>query len=1203
MAVSVVDIQVNSSGAVRSLQQLNVAAKGVTATIGSLAAALGAGFALQQVIRTASEFESTLSDIGKTAGSSQKDILKLADSLKQLSMPSRTNLAPSVLAKGVQDLVAQGLKLDDAVASIETLGKVAVATNSDLTDVTKTGFQLQSALKIKPTELKATFDALAFAGKAGAFELKDMAQFMPTIASAAASLGIQGKDGAVALASMMQMVRKDAPGAAEASTRLTDALLKMTAPESVKNFKKFGVDIEAVLKNAVKNGVNPMDAAIKELIRVTGNDPFKLSQIFGDKEAKLALMSLMKYKDEYEKLKALAGGTAASGTIQADFDKSLKTFDQQFKSLTNAGEILALSLGKTLMPVLTALIKEITPIVTGISNLVQGMGQIPKPVIDAAIQVGKLILQVTLVSKAIGIATGAAALLRGAFVLLNTQVLLSASAAMTGNAKMLLLAGGMNTAASRAAILRGVLTGLAVIGIITVGINLVTTGLSEFIAAQNEINRLRGLRQGGGVQLVGGPTQTRENVIKKQETAKQTIVQTTQQKKEAQKFDPISFFLGGLAPLVGGKSQIQKTDAFRIANEKQLNAQSILGLSPLAFAPAKPAKPELPITPAGGGGVTPAGGGGDDAAKKAAKLAQKLAMDSAQYQMQIDGQVFRNQVDLDKLRYDLQRQLQEKEFDNFVNKFTGVAREQAGIIQSAVLGSAAFDTQIKELENKIKEAQQRLQSGTRMNQVQSTTVAGGGGGGFSTSQLNTAAQAASKFTGVANMCSESVKAFYGSLGITLPGVTALADSVRKAGTVMTDFSKIKPGDILASNKPGGPRQHVGVYTGGQNVFHQSSSRGLKAGNYPDLNSFKGGYFVRPNAAMGGGAASVPGENVDQTKTEIQGLMQQLALLKSQAKSFTAVDLTAFILKSTSAFREQTAQLGLQTEAFTLRNRLQMEGVKPELIDGELKLLEVRQQLNDRLKPFNELVAAGTMTQVQYAEATDGIKTAAEAAAVAIQTYTAATVAASSPIQQFIGSAQTQLNDLESVAVRVSQSIGDAVGSSLTKGVQGLVEGTTTAKQVFADFLQTVSNILMQEATKMIATYTAIAIAKSLAGLFGGGSSAIVGGSTYGGAASSSIFSAGTGTAFGGMKAKGGSVTGGTPYLVGERGPELFMPGRSGGIAPAGSFGGGTNVVVNVDATGSNVQGDDQSSKQLGVLLAAAVQKELIKQKRPGGILA
>jgi len=539
-------------------------------------------------------------------------------------------------------------------------------------------------------------------------------------------------------------------------------------------------------------------------------------------------------------------------------------------------------------------------------------------------------------------------------------------------------------------------------------------------------------------------------------------------------------------------------------------------------------------------------------AEKAAKLADKLAMDSAQYQMQIDGQVFRNQVDLDKLRYDLQRQLQEKELDNFVNKFTGVAREQAGIIQSAVLGSSAFDAQIKELENKIKDAQQRLQSGTRMNQVQSTTV-DGGGGGFSTSQLNTAAQAASKFTGVANMCSESVKAFYGSLGITLPGVTAWADTVRKAGTVMTDFNKIKPGDILATGRPG-DTPHVGVYTGGQNVFHQSSSRGRKAGNYPDLNSFKGGYFVRPNTAMGGGVGGVPGENVDQTKAEIQGLTQQLALLKSQAKSFQAVDLAAGILASTSAFREQTAQLGLQSEALTLRNRLQMEGVKPELIEGELKLLEVRQQLNDRLQPFNELLAAGTMTQGQYAQATDGIKTAAEAAAVAIQTYTAATVAASSPIQQFIASAQTQLNDLESVAVRVSQGIGDAVGNSLTKGVQGLVEGTTTAQQVFADFLKSIGDILMQEGTKMIATYTAIAIAKSLAGLFGGGSSAIAGGSTYGGAASSSIFSAGTGTAFGGMSipgfAEGGNPPVGKASLVGEKGPELFVPRTSGTIVPA-----------------------------------------------------
>ena len=554
------------------------------------------------------------------------------------------------------------------------------------------------------------------------------------------------------------------------------------------------------------------------------------------------------------------------------------------------------------------------------------------------------------------------------------------------------------------------------------------------------------------------------------------------------------------------------------------------------------------------------GGGGKDKAasdaEKAAKLAQKLAEDSAQYQIQIDDQIFKNQVELDKMRYDLQRQLQEKQLSNFVNKFTGAAKEQAGIIQSMVMGSASFDAQIKDIENKIKEAQQRLQSGTRMNQVQSTTV--GGGGGFSTSQLNTATQAASKFTGVANMCSESVKAFYGSLGITLPGVTAWADTVRKAGTVMTDFNKIKPGDILATGRPG-DTPHVGVYTGGQNVFHQSKSRGLKAGNYPDLNSFKGGYFVRPNAAMGGVAGGVPGQNVDQTKTEIQGLMQQLALLKSQSKSLKAEDLTAGILASTSAFREQTAQLGLQSEALTLRNRLQMEGVKPELIEGELQVLAVNQRLRDATSALN-------MDNKDHVAIYNDLNQTAITAATAIRAYAAAAAAASSPIQQFIGSAQTQLKDLESVAVRVSQGIGDAVGNSLTKGIQGLVEGTTTAQQVFADFLKSVGDILMQEGTKMIATYTAIAIARALAGLFGGGGGSIGGGDAFGGAAFGSGFNPGTSTAFGGMSipgfAAGGTPPVGKPSLVGEQGPELFVPHSMGTIVPAGPTAGIREAMAN-----------------------------------------
>ena len=85
-------------------------------------------------------------------------------------------------------------------------------------------------------------------------------------------------------------------------------------------------------------------------------------------------------------------------------------------------------------------------------------------------------------------------------------------------------------------------------------------------------------------------------------------------------------------------------------------------------------------------------------------------------------------------------------------------------------------------------------------------------------------------------------------------------------------------------------------------------------------------------------------------------------------------------------------------------------------------------------------------------------------------------------------------------------------------------------------------------------------------------------------------------------ADGGSISGGKPAIVGERGPELFMPGRSGSIIPNNAMG-GANIVVNVDASGSSVQGDTNDSKRLGEAIGVAVRQELIKQKRPGGLLA
>ena len=76
-------------------------------------------------------------------------------------------------------------------------------------------------------------------------------------------------------------------------------------------------------------------------------------------------------------------------------------------------------------------------------------------------------------------------------------------------------------------------------------------------------------------------------------------------------------------------------------------------------------------------------------------------------------------------------------------------------------------------------------------------------------------------------------------------------------------------------------------------------------------------------------------------------------------------------------------------------------------------------------------------------------------------------------------------------------------------------------------------------------------------------------------------------------------------LMGEAGPEAIMPLKRGANGKLGvqSSGGVGNIVVNVDASGSSVQGDNQQSEQFGRALAAAIQSELISQQRPGGLLS
>lgn len=208
-----------------------------------------------------------------------------------------------------------------------------------------------------------------------------------------------------------------------------------------------------------------------------------------------------------------------------------------------------------------------------------------------------------------------------------------------------------------------------------------------------------------------------------------------------------------------------------------------------------------------------------------------------------------------------------------------------------------------------------------------------------------------------------------------------------------------------------------------------------------------------------------------------------------------------------------------------------------------------------------------------------------------------------------------LTDYGTTANSIATGIGDAFANSF----KGIVSGSMSAREALAGFFQSVADQFLDMAAQITAKWIQLTILNSILKLFPGAGGVGGGlGSVDANLAQYAPLPNAKGNAFGANGiipfAKGGIVNGPTLFpfangtgLMGEAGPEAIMPlqrGANGKLGVLASGGGGNvSVVVNVDASGSNVEGDAEDSKQLGRVIAAAIQQELVKQKRPGGLLA
>ena len=191
----------------------------------------------------------------------------------------------------------------------------------------------------------------------------------------------------------------------------------------------------------------------------------------------------------------------------------------------------------------------------------------------------------------------------------------------------------------------------------------------------------------------------------------------------------------------------------------------------------------------------------------------------------------------------------------------------------------------------------------------------------------------------------------------------------------------------------------------------------------------------------------------------------------------------------------------------------------------------------------------------------------------------------------------ELNDPVRQAIELSRTLGSAFSESF----RGIVSGSMSAQQALANLFQRTADHFLDMAAQMIAAQIKMQAVNLFMSFFPSNFTPLPGSAPQmkpGAVVTPTGFQG----QFDGFAANGGPVTGGKSYIVGEKGPELFTPGVSGGITPNHALS-GANVTVNVDASGSSVEGSADQASQLGKAIGIAVQQELVKQKRPGGLLA
>lgn len=361
----------------------------------SFSRAIGTG-TMGGVSRLASVGKMGLATLGvggsALAASSVSEALKLDEAIRRLAVSARgpgeagrdteqlrkqfvrtgmdTGMAPEGVVAGVQQFVTKTGDIDTALQNMRNFATVAQATGASVEDVASTAADLAQKFDIKSAkDMGDALAVLAFQGKKGAFELRDMAAQFPEMAAAAQRAGLKGVGGMRTLGGLAQIARQSTGSGAEASTAVQMMMTQLTnkSGELHSGEALGGKRVDVFQGGDPTKDARDLPTVLAEVISKSNGNMEQLSKLFDVR----GIRAVSPMITAYQEASAQAGGgkkgeEAGKNAVLAmieDAAKSSGKFADVQKDAADVMQASSIKLEMALVELKQAFAEELMPIV------------------------------------------------------------------------------------------------------------------------------------------------------------------------------------------------------------------------------------------------------------------------------------------------------------------------------------------------------------------------------------------------------------------------------------------------------------------------------------------------------------------------------------------------------------------------------------------------------------------------------------------------------------------------------------------------------------------------------------------------------------------------------------------------------------------------------------------------------------------------